>query len=156
MRFKSVGMLVLLSVLWPGKASADNRFIVRTTLPQLLQVACSPPLCTVVGALGDPLGQVFLITSPLSLGSLLNLPGNPLGIVDAETDQLLNLFPVGALNVIPATVAADLMSDRTPVPYLNSGGTVWNSYANQRAAQLVPLGRTEPVRGDRKRNCCGY
>jgi len=32
MRFKSAGMLVLLSVLWPAKASADNRFIVRTTL----------------------------------------------------------------------------------------------------------------------------
>src|SRR5256885_10598810 len=29
------------------------------------------------------------------------------------------------------------MSDRTAVPYPNSGGTVWNSYANQPAAQKV-------------------
>jgi len=29
------------------------------------------------------------------------------------------------------------MSDRTPVPYPSSGGTVWNSYANQPAAQIV-------------------
>src|SRR5213076_3170928 len=80
---------------------------------------------------------LFLITSPLSLGDLLDLPGNPLEIVRAEVDQLLNLFPVGALNVIPSPLPADLMSDRTAVPYPNSGGTVWNSYANQPAAQKV-------------------
>jgi Subtilase family/PKD domain len=142
MRFKLVGMLVLVGVLWPAKACADNRFIVRTTLnPQILQIVCNPPLlaplCTVVTGLGDPQGQLFLITSPLGLDDLLNLPGNPLGIVDAEIDQLLNLFPVGALNVIAPPMPADLVSDRTPVPYLNSGGTVWNSYANQPAAQIV-------------------
>jgi len=49
------------------------------------------PLCTVVRGLGDPLGQLFLITSPLDLNGLLDLPGNPLGIVRAEVDQLLNL-----------------------------------------------------------------
>ena len=32
MRLKSVCVLVLLCLLWPAKASADNRFIVRTTL----------------------------------------------------------------------------------------------------------------------------
>jgi hypothetical protein len=91
----------------------------------------------VVGGLGDPLGQLFLITSSLDLHDLLDLPGNPLGIVRAEVDQLLNLFPVGALNLLPSPLPADLMSDRTPVPYPNSGGTVWNSYANQPAAQKV-------------------
>src|SRR5256885_9168623 len=35
--------------------------------------------------------------------------------VRAEVDQLLNLFPVGALNVLPSPLPADLMSDRTPV-----------------------------------------
>ena len=98
MRLKSVCVLVLLCGLWPAKASADNRFIVRTTLDlQMLQAVCNPPLwppiCTVGSGLGDPLGQLFLITSPLNLDDLLNLPGNPLGIVDAEVDQLLNLFP---------------------------------------------------------------
>lgn len=145
MRFKSVCVFVLLCLLWPAKASADNRFIVRTTLNlQMLQAACNPPLlppiCTVVGRLGDPLGQVFLITSPLDLADLLNLLGNPLGIVDAEVDQLLNLLPVGALNRLPSTspdYLTSLISDRTPVPYPNSGGTVWNSYANQSAAQIV-------------------
>jgi len=142
MRLKSVCVLVLLCGLWPAKASADNRFIVRTTLDlQTLQAVCNPPLlppiCTVVRGLGDPLGQLFLITSPLNLNDLLNLPGNLLGIVDAEVDQLLNLFPIGSLNVLPTPLPADLMSDRTPVPYLDSGGSVWNGYANQPASQIV-------------------
>src|SRR5437588_12615688 len=142
MKFKALCVLLFLGGLWPAKASADNRFIVRTTLDlQTLQTVCNPPLlppiCTVVGGLGDPLGQLFLITSPLDLNGLLDLPGNPLGIVRAELDQLLNLFPVGALNVLASPLPADLMSDRTPVPYPNSGGTVWNSFANQLAAQKV-------------------
>src|SRR5207302_1280168 len=142
MKFKALCVLLFLGGLWPAKASADNRFIVRTTLDlQTLQTACNPPLlpplCTVVRGLGDPLGQRFLITSWLDLHGLLDLPGNPLGIVRAEVDQLLNLFPVGALNVLPSPLPVDLMSDRTPVPYPNSGGTVWNSYANQLAAQKV-------------------
>src|SRR5438876_2499952 len=141
MKFKVLSVLLLLGGLWPSGASADNRFIVRSTLDlQTLQTACNPPLlppiCTVVRGLGDPLGQLFLITSPLSLGDLLDLPGNPLGIVRAEVDQLLNLFPVGALNVLPSPLPAGLMADRTPVPYPDSGGTVWTSYQNQ------PAGRT--------------
>src|SRR6266699_4110694 len=142
MKFKALSVLLLLGGLWPSGASADNRFIVRSTLDlQTLQTACNPPLlptiCTVVQGLGDPLGQLFLITSPLSLGDLLDLPGNPLEIVRAEVDQLLNLFPIGALNVLPSPLPADLVSDRTAVPYPNSGGTVWNSYRNQPAAQKV-------------------
>jgi len=143
MRLKAVCVLALVCGLWPARASADNRFIVRTTLDlQTLQTACNPPLlppiCTVVNGLGDPLGQLFLITSPLDLDGLLDLPSNPLGIVDAEVDRLLNLFPVGALNVVPSPFfPTDLMSDRTLVSYPDSGGTVWNSYANQPAAQIV-------------------
>src|SRR6266480_590065 len=142
MKFKALCVLLFLGGRWIIKKKTDNRFIVRTTLDlQTLQTACNPPLlpplCAVVGGLGDPLGQLFLITSPLDLNGLLDLPGNPLGIVRAEVDQLLNLFPVGALNVLPSLLPADLMSDRTPVPYPSSGGTVWNSYANQPAAQKV-------------------
>src|SRR5260370_4453821 len=147
MKFKALCMLLFLGGLWPAKASADNRFIIRTTLDlQTLQTVCNPPLlppiCTVVtpDGLGDPLGQLFVITSPLDLDGLLHLPRNPLGIVGAEVDQLLNLFPVGALSVLPSTAPEylmPLMSDRTLVPYPNSGGTVWNSYANQPDAQRV-------------------
>src|SRR5207253_7083316 len=106
---------VLLALLWATPAKADNSFIIRTTLNlQALQAACNPPLlpsiCTVVGGLGDPLGQLFLITSPLDLSGLI---GNPLGIVDAEVNQLLSL--IGALNLVPPSISPTLMSDRSSV-----------------------------------------
>lgn len=151
MRFKFVCVLVLLCALWPAKASAHNRFIVRTTLDlATLQAVCSPPLlprvCTVLSGLGDPQGQLFLITSPLDLEDLLNLPGNLLGIVDAEVDQLVNLFPIGSRNVLPPTWPADLMnllSNRTPVKYPGTRGTVWNSYADQPAARIVGVSEAQ-------------
>src|SRR5256714_14240541 len=154
MKFKAHSVLLLLGGLWPARASADNRFIVRTTLDlQTLQTVCNPPLlpplCTVVQGLGDPLGQLFLITSPLSLGDLLDLPGNPLEIVRAEVDQLLNLFPVGALNVLPSPLPADLMSDRTAVPYPNSGGTrgipKLTHPPHQKVRAQVPMARLEAM-----------
>src|SRR6267378_1294852 len=129
----------LAALLWATPARADNRIILRTTLSlPALQTACNPlllaPICTVVRALGDPLGQLFLITTPLDVTGLLNLAGNPLGLVDAEVDQLLNL--VGPI-LVPASISATLMSDRASVPY---GGTnVWNSYANQTAAGIVEV-----------------
>jgi hypothetical protein len=130
---------VLVALLWATPAKADNSIIVRSTLSlQALQTACNPlllaPICTVVRALGDPLGQLFLITTPLDVTGLLNLAGNPLGLVHAELDQLLNL--VGPI-LVPASISATLMSDRASVPY---GGTnVWNSYANQTASGIVEV-----------------
>jgi Subtilase family len=132
---------VLVALLWAAPARAASSFIVRTTLsPQALQAACNPPLlpsiCTVVRGLGDPLGQLFLITSPLDLNGLLNLVGNPLGIVAAEVDQLLNF--VGGLNILPTPIPAALLSDRTLVTYPAGSTTpAWNSYVNQPAASIV-------------------
>src|SRR5207253_11480436 len=115
MKFKVLSVLLLLGGLWPSGASADNRFIVRSTLDlQTLQTACNPPLltpiCNVVWGLGDLLGQLFLFTSPLNLGDLLNLSGNTLAIVRAEVYQLLNLFPVDALNVFQSPLPAGLLA----------------------------------------------
>src|SRR6267143_3736799 len=132
---------VLATLLWAAPARADNSFIVRSTLSlQALQTACNPvllaPICTVVGGLGDPLGQLFLITSPLDLNGLLNLVGNPLGIVDAEVNQLLNL--VGGLNLVPTPISPTLMQNRNSVPYpAGSTTTAWDSYVNQPAASIV-------------------
>src|SRR5437660_9239881 len=116
MKCKALCVLLFLGGLWPAQASADNSFIVRSTLTlQLLQTACNPPLlpsiCTVVGGLGDPLGQLFLITSPLDLNGLLSLVGNPLGIIDAEVNQLLTL--IGGLNLVPTPISPTLMQDRS-------------------------------------------
>jgi hypothetical protein len=136
MRWRWLWVPLLICGLYSNPARADNRVILRTTLnPQALQAACNPPLlpsiCTVVGGLGDPLGQLFLITTPLDLTSLLNLVGNPLGIIDAELDQLLSL--VGGLNQVTTPPAG--LSDTAPVTY--SGSTVWDGYVNQPAANIV-------------------
>src|SRR5712691_6034147 len=131
----------LVALLWATPARADNRIILRTTLSlQALNTASNPlllaPICTVVGGLGDPLGQLFLITSPLDLNGLLNLVGNPLGIVDAEVNQLLNL--VGGLNLVPTPISPTLMQNRNSVPYpAGSATTAWDSYVNQPAASIV-------------------
>jgi hypothetical protein len=140
-----VGALVAL--LWATPARADNRIIIRSTLSlPALNTACNPPLlariCTVVGGLGDPLGQVYLITSPFDVTGLLSLVGNPLGIIDAELDQLLNL--VGGLNVLPTPIPVTVMSNRTLVPYpAGSTTNAWDGYVNQPAASIVGVQDTQ-------------
>jgi subtilase family protein len=133
---------LLAALLWAAPARADNQIIIRTTLSlQALQTACNPvllaPICTVVGGLGDPLGQLYLITSPLNLSGLLNLVGNPLGIVDAEVNQLLSLVDLTSL--LPSPIPSTLMQDRSSVPYPanSTTQTAWNSYVNQPAASIV-------------------
>src|SRR6266481_8236959 len=138
----------LVALLWATPARADNRIILRTTLSlQALNTACNPlllaPICTVVGGLGDPLGQLYLITSPLDVSGLLNLLGNPLGIIDAEFEQLLNL--VGGLNILPTSIPATVMSNRTLVPYPATSTTpnAWDGYVNQPAASIVGVQDTQ-------------
>src|SRR5947208_701786 len=137
----------LVALLWATPARADNRIILRTSLSlQALNTACNPlllaPICTVVGGLGDPQGELYLITSPLDVSGLLNLLGNPLGIIDAELDQLLNL--VGGLNILPTPIPATVMSNRTLVPYpAGSTTSAWDGYVNQPAASIVGVQDTQ-------------
>ena len=137
MRLRWLWVPLFVCGLCSNPARADNRVIVRTTLGlQGLQAFCNGlPLlqnCTVVGGLDGSLGQLFLITTPLDLTTILNLLGSTVGIVDAEADQLLNL--VGGLNSVATAYPAGL-SDTTPVNY--SGSTVWDGYVNQPAANIV-------------------
>jgi hypothetical protein len=119
-------------LLFAAPAKADNRIIVRTTLGlQGLQQLCLLQSCSVIGALGDPLNQVFLVTTPLDPAIFLSILRPLPGVVGAELDQLLSL--VGGLNRVTTPPAA--LSDSIPITYYNS--TVWNGYANQPAAQIV-------------------
>src|SRR5882672_5423368 len=137
----------LVALLWATPARADNRIIIRTTLTlNALSAACNPlllaPICRVVGGLGDPLGQLYLITSPLDVAGLLNLVGNPLGIINAELDQVLSL--IGSLNILPTQIPATVMSDRTLVPYpAGSTTNAWDGYVNQPAASIVGVQDTQ-------------
>src|SRR5262249_3612954 len=128
MKIKWLWVPLLCFGLFTSPASADNRVIVRTTLGlQGLQQLCHPILfirpCTVVRGLGDPLNQLFLLTTPFDLSTFSNLIGHIPGIVDAEADQVVSL--VGALNQLGALPAG--LSDTAPNHYFNTN--VWNGYA---------------------------
>ena len=135
--FRSRAWLVaaLLVMLWATPAKADSRIIVRTTLSlQGLQQLCNLPLlqiCSVVDGLGDPLNQLFLVTTPLDATTALNLLRSLPGILDAELDQVIGLL--GGLNRV--TTVPSALSDATPVTYYNA--TVWNGYVTQPAAQII-------------------
>src|SRR6266404_3778645 len=136
MKLRWLWVPLLICGFYASPAMADHRVIVRTTLGlQGLQAICSPlPLlqnCTVVAGLDGTLNQLFLVTTPLNVSTLLNLLGSTVGIVDAEADQLFSL--VGGLNQVTTPPAG--LSDTTPVNY--SGSTVWDGYVNQPAAQMV-------------------
>jgi len=142
MRFRKAILAALLVFVFAIPARADNRLIVRTTLGLQglqnllsLQQLCGLPslqVCNVI-PLGDPQNQVFLVTTPLDPSVVVRILQFLPGIVDAELDQLLSLL--GGLNQAPSPPPAGLMADRTSVPYY--GAMVWNSYANQTAAQIV-------------------
>ena len=129
---------ILIALLCAAPTKADTGVIVRTTNLQALQTLCLlPTTCTLVGGLDGTLGQLFLVTTPLPLQTLLGLLQPVVGFVSAEVDQVISL--VDPL-LVPSPVPATLLQDRTPVPYpANSTTTVWNSYANQQASTIVEV-----------------
>jgi len=126
-------LLILILTVLP-KANAQRGIIVRDALGATgLRTTCLLLNCQVSLNLGDPSGQLFLITidNSLNLPSFVTLLLNQVGILDAEVDQQLSL--------IEATVGPipESLLDETPVPYY--GAPVWDGYANQPAAAIVQL-----------------
>jgi subtilase family protein len=141
-----MGLAGALAVLfWVTPAKAASGVIVRTTLGLPgLQSLCLLQSCTVVGAIDGSLNQVFLLTTPLNPQSLVNVLRTLPGIVNAELDQVLSLVPVGALNQLPASLPAGLLSGRTLAAYPPNAGTmVWDSYVNQPAAGIVRISQAQ-------------
>jgi subtilisin family serine protease len=141
---KRTARIVLSSVLlallsWAPVEAAGTRIIVRVTgsLP-LIQSICARLGCGVNYGLGDPDGQLFLVTtltdsSPTLFLSTLNLQ---LGIVSAELDVTGQIQ--GASD---APAAPPALSDRTPVDYF--GTTAWHGYVAQPASQIVGLAQSQ-------------
>jgi subtilisin family serine protease len=131
-RFANVLIVLTLLAAATQPAAAQTRLIVRDSLGLSgLKTTCLLLGCTVQWGLGDPAGQVFLITLPstASLGSFVTALHLQLGIVDAELD--LKVRTSGSYYVPPA------LSDRTPIRYY--GQTVPDGYVNQPATQLIRL-----------------
>jgi subtilisin family serine protease len=113
-------------------ASAQQRIIVRDELGLSgLNLTCVLLNCKVSANLGDPSGQLFVITinttaNPLAVVTTLL---NQIGIVDAEIDQQVSMISAAA-GPIPESLL-----DQTPLPYY--GSTVWTGYATQPAAVII-------------------
>jgi subtilisin family serine protease len=132
---------LLVAVLLAGSAVAQQRVIVRVLGGQpVLAATCSLLACNVVRNLGDPLGQLFLITIPnsASLTLLLNSLSLFPSILDAEVDLLVHLLQNQP--PIPST-----LYDTTLVPYF--GMQVRSGYVSQPALQIVRLAQAQSTFG---------
>jgi hypothetical protein len=125
--------LVVLFALLSSSANATQRLIVSDLLGQsLLNLTYALLGCNVLGGLNDPLAQLFLIGVPdtLDLNTLIPTLLSVTGIVDAEVNQLLTIFP--ALPNLPPIPPG--LGDTIPVTYY--GASAWRGYTNQPAAQI--------------------
>jgi subtilisin family serine protease len=138
-----LSITLLLGFLAATPASADNRYIVRTTggLSSVLNL-CLSAGCQVQGSLDGPVGQTYLVTSAGNLiTNLLNFAGSLLeallGIQSIEPDQILPI-PQVPISYVPSG-----LYDTAPVNYY--GTAVWHGYAAQPAVHIIRL--TDAQRG---------
>lgn len=130
-------MLLIGSLLLAGSAAAEQRAIVRVLGGQVvLSATCAQLGCSLSRGLGDPLGQLFLVSIPdtasmLSLlRSLLAVPG----ILDAEVDGLVQVSQNR-----PAIPPA--LDDTATLSYF--GAQVRSPYVSQPAVGIVRLAEAQ-------------
>jgi subtilisin family serine protease len=125
--------LVVFSLLAAPSAQAQTRLVVRDSLGLPgVNLTCVLVGCQVLQGLGDPQGQLFVVTFPSVLDpvmALLRLQIGLLGIVSVEIDQTVNTQSAGA------GPAPSYLTDKTPTSYY--GTTVWHGYVAQPATQLI-------------------
>jgi subtilisin family serine protease len=131
-------LLLLLVVVCAPAAQAQTRLIVRDSLGLPgINLTCLLTGCKVVTGIGDPNGQLFLVTLPSILNPITGLLRLNLqtGILSVEVDQTVNTQPTYA--------AADpsYLTDETPTSYY--GTTVWHGYLAQPGNQLVRTAQTQ-------------
>jgi subtilisin family serine protease len=115
-----------------SSAAQQQRIIVRDQLGLPgIKLSCLILKCKVSLSLGDPNGQLFVITADKSVNPLLLVTSllNQFGIVDAEVDHQVSLIEATA-GPIP-----EALFDQSPIPYF--GTPIWDGYANQPAGQIT-------------------
>ncbi len=132
---------VFVLLLWAGAvlpSAAEQRFIVRDSLGAPgIQASCIVLNCNVALSLGDPSGQLFLVTTSdlVDPTAFLTLLLGQLGIVDVELDRQLSL--IGPI----AGPVPESLTDSAPIVYY--GAPVWNGYVHQPASQIVRVLETQ-------------
>jgi subtilisin family serine protease len=122
---------IIIGMALPQSAAAETRFVVRNSLGGLvMNLTCGLLGCKVVGGLGDPNGQLFLVSSNTDnvVLFLLRLLLSP-GVQNAEVDVKGQVLSANA-GAVP-----DEFYDRDPMNYY--GSTVWHGYVYQPANQIV-------------------
>jgi subtilisin family serine protease len=131
-------LLAVLTVTCAPAAQAQTRLVVRDSLGLPgLNLTCVLLGCNVVRNLGDPQGQLFLITFPPALNPITKLLQLQLqlGIVDVEIDQTATTHDNAYAS------SNSYLTDKTPTPYY--GATVWQGYLVQPANQLIRTSTTQ-------------
>jgi subtilisin family serine protease len=131
-RVALVAILLLVTAVFAPAAQAQTRVIVRDSLGLPgVNLSCLLAGCQVVTGLGDPDGQLFLVTFPQVLDPVLGILRLNLqtGILSVEIDQTVNTQQAYASG------SPSYLTDRTPVSYY--GSTVWHGYLVQPGNQLV-------------------
>jgi len=127
-----VAFALLFLLLLPGAhAQTATRLIIQVQggLP-VAELLCKLLGCTVQYGLGDPQGEVFLVTTPLSLP--LNLYLAVPGVLDVELDQVGKAMDTASQGTVPSA-----LYNNTPVNYY--GTPVIQGYLTQPAAGMVGL-----------------
>jgi subtilisin family serine protease len=133
-----MGVLFFLVPLCASSAQAQTRLIVRDSLGLPgINLTCKLLGCNVVRGLGDPQGQLFVITFPPILNPLTSLLrlNLQLGIVGVEIDQIVKT------QAAYAGPAPSYLTDETPTSYY--GSTVWHGYVAQPGNQLIRTSLTQ-------------
>ena len=131
-------LLLLLVAMGTQSAQAQTRLIVRNQLGLPgINLTCVLSGCNVVRGLGDPEGQLFLVTFPPLVNPLfailrLNLQTS---ILSVELDQFANTQDAYG------GPAPSYLTDKTPTAYF--GATVWRGYVTQPANLLVRTGQAQ-------------
>jgi len=126
-----------------GGLLPSQRFIVRDTKGLLgLNLTCIVFGCKVLEGIGDPDGQLFVVTvasllSPLVL--ITNLLSGA-GITNVELDQSVSTQGYATVGAIPS-----YLTDNRPVSYY--GTTVWEGYLLQTPNQIINTAKTQAAFG---------
>jgi len=133
-----LGIVLLVVPMCASQAEAQARLIVRDSLGlQGINLTCLLLGCRVNNSLGDPQGQLFVVTFPSILNPVtallkLNLQ---LGIVGVEIDQTVKTLDAYA------GPAPSYLTDKTSTSYY--GTTVWHGYVAQPANTLIRTSYTQ-------------
>jgi subtilisin family serine protease len=132
-------VFALVCALCAVPAQASSRVIVRVNGgASVLHSLCALLSCNVEESIGDPLGQVFLITSRLGTDTLITELTSATGVIDCEPDQLAKV--TDSTSTVPVA-----LTDSTPVTYY--GQTVPHGYVAQPAVGIVRLADAQAAFG---------